>query len=74
VLLDEFEVAGGTDHWSRVARQRDDWQSAEDGVDGAAFESELAQVRAGEERARCCEEFCGGGSFDAPSRTSVSLM
>ena len=35
---------------ARVARKEDDRERAEDGVDGAPFEPELAQVRPGEQR------------------------
>ena len=67
--FDEFEVAGGADHGSRVAGDCDDGQFAEDGVDGAALEPEFAQVGAGEECAWCCEELGGGGSSCALSRS-----
>jgi hypothetical protein len=47
--LDEFEVLLGTDHRARVPRERHHWKRAEHGVDGTAFESELAQMRPVEE-------------------------
>ncbi len=56
VLLDELEVVLGADQRPRVAGQSDDRQPAEDGVDRAPLEPELAQVRAGEEGARRRQE------------------
>jgi hypothetical protein len=56
VLLDEFEVLLDADHRSRVAWQSDDGERAEDSVDRASFESEPAQVGAGEQRAGRLEE------------------
>ncbi len=60
VLLDELEVLLGADHRTRVAGQRDDRKGAEDGVDGAAFEPELAQVGSREQRVRGLEELLRG--------------
>ena len=56
VVLDQFKVVADTDHGTRVAGQRHDSQRSEHGVDGAAFESELAQMRACEECVRRVEE------------------
>jgi hypothetical protein len=53
VLFDERTVVVGADQRARVARDYDDRQRAEDGVDGAPFEPELAQVGPGEQRVRC---------------------
>jgi hypothetical protein len=44
VLLDERQVLGGSDHRTRVARQRHDRKGAEHSVDRAPLEAELAEV------------------------------
>src|SRR3990172_9104826 len=53
--FEEVEVILCANHRPRVAGQADHGEGAKDGVDGAALEPELAQVAAGEERARGCE-------------------
>jgi hypothetical protein len=60
VPLDEGAVLVGADHRARVTGQRHDGKDAEDGVDGSAFESEVAEVSAGEEGAVGLEQLRGG--------------
>ena len=50
VVLDELQVLLGADQRARVAGKCDDRQRAEHGVDGAALETELAQVGPVQER------------------------
>ena len=60
VLLDQGEVLLGADHRPRVAGQGHHRKDAEDGVDGAALEPEIAQVSASEERAMGLEQLRRG--------------
>ena len=76
VAVDELKVVLDADHRSRIARERDHRQSAEDGVDSAALEAELAQVRAREQRARRLDEFRGArsaGTISARARSEANL-
>ncbi len=59
-MLNKLEVRLGADQWSRVAWQGDDGQGAEDGVHGSAFEPELPEMRAAQERSRRGEQLGGG--------------
>jgi hypothetical protein len=51
-LSDEPQVLLRANHRTRVARQHNYGEDPEDGVDGASFEPELAQVRPGEKGVR----------------------
>ena len=70
---DESQVLLRTDHRTRVAGQRDDGKDAEDGVDGASFEPELAQVRSREQSVRGLEELLRRVML-AMSRLGASLI
>jgi hypothetical protein len=63
VLRDELEVGVGANHRSRVSRQRHDRERAKDGVDGAALETEVAEVSARQQSAVRLEEL---GSCTSP--------
>lgn len=67
MLLDELEVLVGADHRPRVAGKRHDREQAEDGVDRAALEPELAQMRTGQERTGRLEQLGGGGTAQSLS-------
>ena len=58
VLLDERQVFVCADHRPRVAGQRDDGQRAEDGVDGAPLEAELAEVASRQQCALSRQKLC----------------
>ena len=62
VLLDQCEVLLGSDHRAGVAGECHDRKDAENGIDGAALEPEVAQVGAGEERAVCFDQLGGGAT------------
>jgi hypothetical protein len=51
VLVKPGAVVLGADQRAGVARQADNGEGSEDGVDSTALEAELAQVRASEESA-----------------------
>jgi hypothetical protein len=50
----------GADERPRVAREHNDRKGAKDGVDRAALEAELTQMRSGQKGVRGVEEFLGG--------------
>ena len=52
LALDELEELRDPDHRPRVAGKQDEVELAEDRVDRAARQSELAKVAAGQERLR----------------------
>jgi hypothetical protein len=54
--LDELDVLVGANQRARVAGERDDRERSEHRVYGPALESQLAQVRAREERSRRVEK------------------
>ena len=72
VLLDQGEVLLGADHRAGVAGERHNGKDAEDSVDGAALESEVAEVGAREERAVGLEQL--GGSAPALDVRVPSLV
>jgi hypothetical protein len=59
-LLDQRLVVIRSDQGARVARDRDDGECPEDGVDGSALEPELAEVRSREEGSGSLEQFLRG--------------
>jgi hypothetical protein len=60
VLLDERQVLLGSDHRSGVAGKRHHRKDAEHGVDGAALETEVAEVGAREQGTVGLEQLGGG--------------
>ena len=69
--LEQPKVIRGLDERPRVAGEHDNWKGAEDGVDGAAFQPELAQMAAAEERVGLAEQLGGGAGAHAAFRRAV---
>lgn len=55
--LEQRDVVLGTDHRSRVSRQRDDRQRAKDSIDCTTLEAELAQIGPRQQGARRPDQF-----------------
>ena len=72
VLLEQPAIVLGSHERAGVAGKRDDRQRTEDGVDGAALEAELAQVRAAEQSTGCLQQLGGGRSAQniVPAKSS----
>jgi hypothetical protein len=69
VLREERAIILGADERPGIAGERHYRKRPKDGIDCAALEAELAQVRAGEESAGSLEEL-GGGSLSHPTSSS----
>lgn len=70
--LDEIDVVTGSDQWSRIAGQHDDWECPEDGIDGPPLEPELTQVGSREQGVRRRYQSGGAGTTRRLHATSVA--